>query len=140
MKACTTGWIEKPAPRFEIITPEEYESKYACGSMVESYNHVCKTMTTFLTGRGLPRTNSNSQEEICTGSVFKMLASYTTEALVKRDLVYTDTYEMKRFFTHKMLRSRYCLSTGLAWNKMETETTAEGFTILERTRYDNILI
>ena len=41
-KACKTGWKEMQVPKFDIVSLEEYENKYACGSLADSYLHCEK--------------------------------------------------------------------------------------------------
>ena len=113
-KACTTGWEKMEVPRFEIVTPKEFNDKHSNGSLVDSYLHIEKEMSSYLRRRGLPTTDASALEELCSGAVFEMLAECTTEALVKRSLESTSAFEIKRFLAHTLLRSRHQVSIKLA--------------------------
>jgi hypothetical protein len=121
------------------VTPEEFEEKYALGSLFDSYKFVEDSMTRHLREHGRDTTASESLEVLLSGEAVEMLVRHTTAALVKRDLAPTNGMEMKRFLAHTLLRSRYRVSTSLAWEMMGTEATRQGITLMDQKRYNNLL-
>lgn len=142
MKACSTGWVEKDLSktRFNIIPSHEYTNKYHRDGLEESYRHISKSLPRQLRNEGKDVSMSNTIEFLVSEEVFVKIARYTSQVLVKRRLEPVNCYELRQFFAHKLLRSRFDVSTEKAWSDfMEPLAVKHGFTLMPVARFNNIL-
>ena len=142
-KACTTGWVEKDisTSAYTIVSEDHFVEKYLGQGLVETYEHIAKSMGQHLRTKGQECNAVNALNALIQLSTFEDIASYTTEELVKKGHDYVSSYETtRRFFATKLLRSRFAVSTKCAWERfMIPLSRANNFTLLDVDRYNSIL-
>ena len=142
MKACLTGWKETPMQekKFVILTAKKYQDKYMRQGLIDSYIHATDLMSANLISAGLDVTAENTVQYLVSDRVFSDLAGFASQQLVKRDLPATNTFEMRRSFATKLLRSRFKISTGKTWVEiLGPLATKHGFRPMEEARFKNIM-
>jgi len=118
-KACTTGWVEKDitTSAYTIVSEDDFVEKYLGHGLVETYEHIAKSMGQHLRTKGQECNAVNALNALIQLSTFEDIASHTTEELVKKGHDYVSGYELRRFFATKLLCSRFDVSTQCAWER-----------------------
>ena len=126
--------------RFVILTDVEFNDKYNRDSIEEAYNHAATSLEEALQHVGIEVNKASALDLLVSEEVFCKLGKYASQVLVLRGLPCCSTYEMRRFFAFKLLRSRFDVSTGKSWEEfIGPLATKYGFTMMSEERFKNIL-
>ena len=114
--------------------------KYIRGGLIDSYAHVAVSMSRNLLRAGIDVNSSNALNHLVSDSVFSEIASPTSQELVRRGLPRTNAFEMRRFLATKLLRSRFNISSNIAWKSCMSPLAQQCcFKVMEMERFGNIL-
>eukprot|EP00984_Skeletonema_dohrnii_P027846 scaffold17539_cov76-Skeletonema_dohrnii-CCMP3373.AAC.1 len=142
LKACLTGWKEVPMSKtmYELVTEEEFKEAYMSASYINTSSNAVASVERHLNQSGREINTTNIITSLVSDATFLNLSNHTSEALVKRGLRRTNPIEMQTFLATKLLRSRFRMSTKMAWTTvLSSIAKANGFELMDMSRYNNIL-
>ena len=141
MKAFTNGWVEVTQVNepYNIIRKTDENPSDDNGQHLASiYLDMAEKMTTSLTQSGFSCTSYNIFTHLLSDIPVLQIIEYTNQELVIKGYPITNIIEFKQFLGTKWLRSRHRVSPELAFNKMRETAKYNGFTLMDRGRYNQI--
>ena len=141
-RPCVEGDWEHETPSMEhktvVMYKHEFQNKYPVLSNVENQKKMAGQITIKLKALGESVTRESIFRYLLKPAVPKLI-KHTTEELVQNDYPSLCEEDFWEFIATMQLQSTYLLSTDLAFKQMKDVAMRDGFMLMDKNRYNQIL-